>query len=100
MLSRLPPVWLDVCEVSPTRKVLAKWSSRHVQSARDVMLERAANAKHSGDKASHELFMKAVDECNAELEQRIIAAATSAALDEGRKLDQQMSGVLANAIGR
>ena len=87
-----------MCEPSPVRKVLEKFSVRQVESARGTALERHRNATAAGDRASAAIFKRVADECSAELEDRLLAVATRSVLRESQEADRQAAGLMKQMI--
>ena len=87
-----------MCEPSPVRKVLERFSVRQVESARETALERAENARGVGDKASAGIFERVAQEASQELEDRLLAIAARDVLREGQEADRQAAGFLKQMI--
>ena len=83
-----------MCEPSPVRKVLEKFSVRQVESARGTALERESNARKAGDKASAAIFQRIAHDCSAELEDRLLTIATRDVLRESGDVDRQARDLL------
>ena len=83
-----------MCELSPVRKVLSRYSVKQVESARATALVRSENARAAGDGANAELFASVAQECSDELADRLLVIATRTVVDESAKRDQDAAAVL------
>jgi hypothetical protein len=79
--------------------VLARFSIRQVESARDTALERAENAHKAGDKRSEGIFLKVAQEASQELEARLLTIATSDVMRESQESDRQATELLRQMAG-
>jgi GH15 family glucan-1,4-alpha-glucosidase len=86
-----------MCEPSPVRKALERLTIGQVESARDTALKRATEA---ADAAEADIYRRVADECSAELEDKLMAVATRAVVDESQRTDRQMRGLLQQAVNR
>lgn len=87
-----------MCEKSPVRTVLARWSVRQIESALAVAREREANTRQVKDVRSREIFARLVADIESELNDRLAVIATRDILKESQEADRQSRQLITQMI--